>query len=284
VEVAGQRFRVRPPQCATHWLPETSRTRPLTIVGFRRLREAHDRPCCTLQALAPLVGRPHRQAARQPLEDFRQGGEDVRAFVWRKRKGAAPVVAAVVAAWLHTPLAGPTAVVPRGQARVDRHARSVAHLESALEQSAWVPVLRVRRRQLETGQVPYHEAWRWTEWLERLPRAAPPRASWSMPPGDRGLRLADPPALAALVPPRRPLAPGPDSLCGLTFLMTLFYGNVPLSVLGRWGGVHKTTRCRWVLGLALALWPLIPRWSGAHVKAAMVDVDETWLKRRGRWH
>jgi hypothetical protein len=23
--------------------------------------------------------------------------------------------------------------------------------------------------------------------------------------------------------------------------MTLFYGNVPLSVLGRWCGVHKTT-------------------------------------------
>ena len=66
--------------------------------------------------------------------------------------------------------------------------------------------------------------------------------------------------------------------------MTLFYWNVPLSVLGRWCGVHKTTILRWVLGLALALWPLISRWLGERVKASMVYVDEKWLKIRGRWY
>src|SRR6266436_7135062 len=62
------------------------------------------------------------------------------------------------------------------------------------------------------------------------------------------------------------------------------YWNVPLSVLGRWCGVHKTTILRWVLGLALALWPLISRWLGERVKASMVYVDEKWFKIRGRWH
>jgi len=175
---------------------------------------------------------------------------------------------------LHTPLAGPTDLVPRVQARLDRHDLSVANIESALEQISCVPVLRVLRRQLETGHVQYQEAWLLTELLESLPRAATPLASWSMPPVDRGMRLADPTALAALVTPRLPLAQVPDSLCGLTFLMTLFYWNVPLSVLGRWCGVHKTTILRWVLGLALALWPLIHRWIGEHVKASMVYVDE----------
>jgi hypothetical protein len=80
-----------------------------------------------------------------------------------------------------------------------------------------------------------------TEWLESLPRASTPPAGWSLPPVDRGLRLADPTALVALVPPRLPLAQVPGSLCGLTFLMTLFSWQVPLAVLGRWCGVHKTT-------------------------------------------
>ena len=50
VEVEGQRFRVRTPQLATHWLPDTPSNRHLTIVWLRLLRDAHDRPCFTLQA------------------------------------------------------------------------------------------------------------------------------------------------------------------------------------------------------------------------------------------
>jgi transposase-like protein len=87
-----------------------------------------------------------------------------------------------------------------------------------------------------------------------------------------------------LVTPELPLEHVPSSLCWLTVIMTLFYWNVPVSVLGRWFGVHKTTILRWVLGLALALWPLLYAWIGERVKAQMVYVDEKWLKIRGRWH
>ena len=55
VEVEGQRLRVRPPQCATQWLPDTPSNRHLTLGWLRLLRDAHDRPCFTLQAFAPLV-------------------------------------------------------------------------------------------------------------------------------------------------------------------------------------------------------------------------------------
>ena len=65
--------------------------------------------------------------------------------------------------------------------------------------------------------------------------------------------------------------------------MTLFYWNVPLSVLGRWCGVHQTTILRRVLGLALALWPIVSQWISERVHAQMVYVDEKWLKIRGRW-
>ena len=284
VEVAGQRFRVRTPQLATQWLPDTPGNRHMTVVWFRLLVDDQGKPLCSLQDLAAIVGSPNRQAASQHLEDFRQCGEDFRAFVLRKRKIDATVVEAVLAELLHTPLAGPTELVPRVQARLERHDLSVANIESALEQISCVPVLRVLRRQLETGHVQYQEAWLLTELLESQARPATLPAGWSVPPVDRGMRLADPTALTALVTPELPLAQVPGSLCWLTCLMTLFYWNVPLSVLGRWCGVHKTTILRWVLGLALALWPTLSHWLRARVKAQMVYVDEKWLKIRGRWH
>jgi transposase-like protein len=48
--------------------------------------------------------------------------------------------------------------------------------------------------------------------------------------------------------------------------------------------MHKTTILRWVVGLALALWPIIAQGIVERIKAQMVYVDEKWLKVRGRWH
>ena len=104
-----------------------------------------------------------------------------------------------------------------------------------------MPVRRTLRRQLAAGHVQYQEALLLTELLEHGSPPARPPAGWGVPGGDGGMRLADPTALAALVTPELPLAQVPGSLCWLTFLMTLFSWHVPLSVLGRWCGVHKTT-------------------------------------------
>ena len=91
------------------------------------------------------------------------------------------------------------------------------------------------------GQGHYQEASLLTAMLESLSLPAPPPGGWSVPSADRGMPIADPTARAALVTPDLPLAQVPGSLCWLTFLMTLFYWHVPLAVLGRWSGVHKTT-------------------------------------------
>jgi hypothetical protein len=72
------------------------------------------------------------------------------------------------------------------------------------------------------------------------------------------------------VPLDLPLPQVASSLRWLTLLMTLFYRNVPLSVLGRWCGVHKTDHPTLVLGLALALWPTIYLWIVELVTAPMV--------------
>jgi transposase-like protein len=283
VEVDSQRFRVRTPRVSTQWLPDTPSNRHLTVVWLRLLVNERGTPWFTLQELAPLVGSANRQAASQHLEDFRQCGEDFRAFVLRKRKVDATVVEGVLQELLHTPLAGPTELAPRVNAQLGRNDLSVVNIEDALEQISCVPVLRTLRRQLEAGHVHYQEAYLLTEMLENLALPTTPPTGWSVPSADRGMRLADPTALAALLTPELPLAQVPNSLCWLTFLMTLFYWNVPLSVLGRWCGVHKTTILRWVVGLALAVWPSVSQWIVERVHAPMVYVDEKWLKIRGRW-
>ncbi len=283
VEVDGQRFRVRTPKVSTQWLPDTPSNRHLTVVWLRLLVNECGMPWFTLQELAPLVGSTNRQAASQHLEDFRRCGEDFRAFVLRKRKVDATVVEAVLQELLHTPLAGPAALAPRVNAQLGRNDLRVVNIEDALEQIACVPVLRTLRRQLEAGHVHYQEAYLLTEMLENLALPTIPPPGLSVPSVDRGMRLADPTALAALLTPELPLAQVPNSLCWLTFLMTLFYWNVPLSVLGRWCGVHTTTILRWVVGLALAVWPSVAQWIVERVHAPMVYVDEKWLKIRGRW-
>jgi hypothetical protein len=236
-----------------------------------------------LQELAALVGSANRQAASQHLEDVRQCGEDVRACVLRQRKVAAAVVEGVVHELLQTPLAGPTELVPRVNRRLGRHDLTVANIEGALEQISCVPVLRTLRRQLEAGHVQDQEAWLLTALLESRSTPAVPYIGWSGPSADHGMRSGDPTALAALVTPDVPLERSTDSRCGLTLLMTLLYWNVPLSVLGRWCGVHQTTILRGVLGVALALWPLVSQWIRERVNAQMVYGDEKWLKIRGRW-
>jgi hypothetical protein len=153
VEVDGPRFRVRTATLSTPWFPDTPSNRHLTLVWCRLLVDEHGKSLFTLQEFAAIVGSTNRQAASQHLEDVRQCGEDMRAFLLRKRKVDLTVVEGVWPELLQTPLAGPTELVPRVQARLDRDDLSVANIESALEQIPCVPVRRVRWRQLETGHV-----------------------------------------------------------------------------------------------------------------------------------
>jgi hypothetical protein len=270
VEVAGPRFRVRTPRFSTQWLPDTPSHRHMTVVWRRLLRDEHGKPLFTLQEFAVLVGSANRQAASQHVEDFRQCGEDFRAFVLRKRKVDAMVVEGVLTALLKTPLAGPTELVLRVNAQLGRQDLTVANVQSALEQISCVPVLRTLHRQLAAGTVPSQEAYLLAEMIDQLAHLTGPQVGTRVPRAEPGMHIADPTARSALVTPDLPLAQVPRSLCGLTFLMALFYWHVPLSVLGRWCGVHKTTILRGLLGLALGIWPMVSHWCGERLKTRMV--------------
>ena len=117
--------------------------------------------------------------------------------------------------------------MPRVNTRLDRQDLTAANIESALEQISCVPVLRTLRRPLEASHVRDQEAYLLTEILEHLSPRPGPSVPWGVPSTDRGMQLTDPTALAALVTPELPLERVAGSRCWLTFLMTLFYGNVP---------------------------------------------------------
>ena len=136
----------------------------------------------------------------------------------------------------------------------------------------------------------------WVKWGERHhphPQEASRHGAYDHPASPRACstlaqRRSGRPALAgADRPVVHPVAPGyaqpsapdpglvsgagvPGSLGWLTCRRPLGSGKVPLAVLGRWCGVPKTTIVRWVLGLALAVWPLICPWLGERVNASMV--------------
>jgi hypothetical protein len=151
------------------------------------------------------------------------------------------VVEGVLQELLQTPLAGPTELAPRVNAQLGRDDLTVANMESALEQISCVPVLRTLRRQLEAGTIQYQEAYLLSELLEGLSAPVGLSAGGGVARVEQGMQRADPTALTALVTPDLPLQQVDGSLCWLTFLMTLCYWHVPVSVLGRWCGVHQTT-------------------------------------------
>ena len=70
----------------------------------------------------------------------------------------------------------------------------------------------------------------------------------------------------------------------MVFAMNLYFWNVPLSRLGMWLGKDKSTMYGWVIGLAVALFPVIYSWMLGRVKGTYLDLDEKWLKIRKRWH
>jgi transposase-like protein len=65
--------------------------------------------------------------------------------------------------------------------------------------------------------------------------------------------------------------------------LTLYFWNVPLSRIAQWLGVSKTTAYNWVIGLAVALFPIIQAWMTERVKGLRLLIDEKWLKIKGCW-
>lgn len=91
-------------------------------------------------------------------------------------------------------------------------------------------------------------------------------------------------ALSDLLKPDLPVSDISERIRQMVFALNLYYWNVPLSRIGLWLGVSKSTVYGWVIGLTQALWAVISVWLVSRVKASHIYIDEKWLKIQGKWH
>lgn len=89
----------------------------------------------------------------------------------------------------------------------------------------------------------------------------------------------------ALLTPQCPLAEIPEPVRHMVTSMAMYHSGVSFSQLGRWfGGKAKSTMYIWVIGLALALWPVIQGWLWRRVRGRRLLADEKWIKIHKTWH
>ena len=280
------RFRVEWQGGSTDWLPDTPSNRKAILVSLRLHKDESDKHLFTLQELSVIVGSENRQASSQHMEDFRECGCDFLAFLTRKRKVDSEVVKAVSQELLHAPLAGTSELQQRVNAGLGRDDLSPANIKAALEQ---IPCQHIREPihiQIASGKAHYKEECLLEEMMKSASSEATAvgqKAGIQIPESE-GMSISDPTSIRKLVTPDIPVSSIQNPLRWVVFCMVLYYEGIRLSVLGRWMKVHKTTILRWILSLALALWPLVYKWIVDKVKAKAVCIDEKWLKIRGKWH
>lgn len=259
-------------------------------VVFILLRMLHSpetgKPLFSYQCIADAFGYADRRNIHNFWQEFQQCAEDFASYLRRKRKVTAEVVGALVLELSHDLLATREALARAVNLRLKRTDISAANVEAGLEQLSCAQVRRLLRQQLEAGRVHYKERFVLQELLSQACTAPAlgKRAGLEAEPPLGGMTLSDPTAIRKLLTPQVAIAELPHSLCVLVFVMSLWWWGVPLSVLGAWWGVHKTTILRQILGLAWAVWPSIQSWLQSRIKAGKAYLDEKWLKIRGVWY
>jgi len=283
------RFQVEWQGYSTDCLPDTPSNRKAVAVFLRLLLDEGGKPVFTFQELSVLFDSDNPrvrgdQASSQHMEDFRECGCDFLAFLKRKRKVDSEVVKAVSQELLHDPLAGIGELQQRVNAGMRRDDLSEANIKAALDQVSCQQVRGAIQRQIAGGEAHYQEEYLLEEKMKSTEATAIGQKAGIDIPESEGMSISDPTSIRKLVTPDIKVTSIKNPLRWVVFCMVLYYEGVRLSALGRWLRVHKTTILRWILGLALALWPIVYRWIVDSVKARVVYIDEKWLKIRGKWY
>jgi len=224
---------------------------------------------------------------RQSVDDherrFRESERDLHKYLTRQRKVDETVVEAVRQEILECPLRQTSDIVKTVNQHLNRQELSAANISAALESISVAEVRPVLRRQMESGTVQYKESYLLKTMMERFDPEAGELAGLA-PPESSGTKVSALGGVKALVTPDVPLGDISLSLFWIAFMMRLFWLGVPLTVLGQWCHVHPTTVLRWILGLALALWPPVQKWLVTQVTCTQAYVDEKWIKIRNKWY
>jgi len=284
-------------------LPDTWTNRRGIMILLRCLRRADGRPLVTYEHIAQALGYADRRNVHNYWAEFEACGQDLLAYLRRRKKVDAEVVACCEQLWRAHPLWTPEQVHAEVVRRLPEKGAtlSVPNIRTAGQQVGFVGVQQALRRQVAEGQAHYKEealiealfeladakiepAPQVAEPLPKVRERVPPSAG-PAPEAPRvteqAARLADqlltgeaaPEALAHLWH-------GPLGELLLSFV--LYYHGLSLGVLGQFWGVHKTTVMRWLAPLAQVNWRAAVQ-QGRRYFSGLVAVDEKWVKIAGVW-
>ena len=283
-------------------LPDSDENKQALLVFLREFRDNNNHWLFTHAELAAILGSTNRQASSSHCEEFRAVDRDILEFLQRRRKVDHTVVEAVRTIVSSSPLICRDTLTSQVNKKLDRIDLTAANIDAALEQVSCRIVRRSLRAQIESGQIQWSEQSLLEEMMSALTQASAVKFKTNATliekltasgidavddEADVSPSVATPPASSVV---KTLLTPGADpasipTLWQLTvFCMVLFGHGVPLSVLGSWLGVHKTTVLRRIIGLALGLWEPLSGLIGQRTRAITVYVDEKWVKIRGKWH
>jgi transposase-like protein len=263
--------------------PDIRSNRKVAVVFLRYMRDSNGKSLFTFDELSEIVSSGNRQASSQHVEDFRESGEDFKGLLLRKRKVDEEVVEAVAMELRRDPLVEMGDLQRRVSERLSRDDLSARNIDTALDQISYKELRGVVRRQFSKGEAHYNEEYLLEEMMEGLSCESGRRAGLGKV-TEEGMFLSDPSAIRKLITPGIGLSEIPRSLHFVVMSLSLYYWGIPLSRLGVWLGVHKTTVLRWMLGLVLMLWPTVSDWIVSKVRLGVVYIDEKWIKIRGVWY
>ncbi len=282
-----------------HWElpndPEKQNTKSLSIFLRACCHPETGKPLCTYQQLADALGYKDRQDTNNFWRQFEASGKQFRDVLQRKMKVDDTVVDAVKAEVRQDLLASASTLCERVSQKLGRTDLTEANIRAALEKVPCTVVRQQIRAEWDAG------AWHpkeqklleaiMQEWAERgsqrsesvltqldeLGTQAPDQTCEEI------VQVQQAEAVTSLFTPHAAMHAISAKMRLMAVALTRYYWNVPLSRIALWMGVSKTTTSQWVIGLAVALFPVVQSWISEGVKGVHLLIDEKWLKIRGRW-
>src|SRR5712691_5295490 len=287
------------------WLeiPDTWANRRGIMILLRCLRRDDGRPLVTYEHMAQALGYADRRNVHNYWAEFAACGHDLLAYLSRRKKVDAEVVACCEQIWQAHPLWSPVQVHAEVVRRLPQKGAtlSVPNIRTAGQQVGFLGVQQTLRRQVAEGQAHYKEE-ALIEALFALAEAQVAHAPQVHAPIPEVLEQVLPavglgqevPQIAAQVArledqlltgdasPQALATLWQGPLGGLLLSFVLYYHGLSLGVLGQFWGVHKTTVMRWLAPLATVNWRAVVQ-QGRQYFSGLVAVDEKWVKIAGVW-
>ncbi len=300
-------FQVLLPMGMWFELPDTWSNRRGAMILLRGLHRRDGWPLVTYEHLAQEMGYADRRNVHNFWAEFEACGGDLAAFLQRRKKVDAEVVARCEHIWKAHPLWSCAQVLAefrrcwpeQGAELSEQNIRTAGH------QVGFLGVQQMLRRQLAEGEAHYKEPVVLASLFEMANASAQAQAAESLPvlslpetlesvsplgaeqepmaaPSDASVALLEDTLLQGEVSPAKlaELWQGGTGATLLAFL--LYYHGLSLEVIGRFFGVHKTTVMRWLSPLAQINWQAAVQ-QGKRFFSGTVAVDEKWVKIAGLW-